>query len=80
MFTYITADDWEGLYLDGKLVTEGHHVTLNDLAEAAGLDFKQREATHQGYAYLADQGDFPEKLSDFEEAEGTYVPYSEAQE
>jgi hypothetical protein len=34
-------DDWEGIYIDGKLYTEGHRVGLEDLAEALKLDFEK---------------------------------------
>ena len=28
------ADDWEGVYIKGKLYTEGHEITKNDLIES----------------------------------------------
>ncbi len=33
------GDDWEGLYVDGELKTEGHRVTAYDLAEVLGLEW-----------------------------------------
>jgi hypothetical protein len=34
-------NDWEGLYIDGKLVIEGHSISLLDFARATGIDLEQ---------------------------------------
>ncbi len=33
----VNADDWSGLYLDGVLVEEGHHLRLKDVLAACNL-------------------------------------------
>jgi hypothetical protein len=74
----VQADDWEGLFIDGKLVREGH--TLNQgssrikyfikLAEKYDFDIKELE---EGYVtedfdenYLEECGHFPKSLSEVE--------------
>jgi hypothetical protein len=32
-------DDWEGLYINGKLVSEGHKLSFGDFAEAFGISY-----------------------------------------
>lgn len=29
----VKAEDWEGLYVDGNLCTEGHHIESEDILE-----------------------------------------------
>lgn len=55
------GDRWEGLYVDGKLVAEHHSIELQDLADAAGLDFDYRYADGD---WVAKRGSFPKKLKD----------------
>jgi hypothetical protein len=43
------ADDWEGLYVDGVLVDQGHRVQLADAMRAAGVDFAEIEAWSPEY-------------------------------
>jgi hypothetical protein len=33
----VICDDWEGMYLNGKLVTEGHHIRLNEMLRHLGI-------------------------------------------
>ena len=39
------SGDWEALYVDGKLITEGHSVTARDVAEALGAKVAEVETT-----------------------------------
>lgn len=32
------GDDWEGLYVDGELLEEGHAISLEDALESLGFD------------------------------------------
>jgi len=57
----VNDDCWEGLYKDGMLVTQGHRVEVEDLAEAAGLDFEKKFADAD---WAAERGDLPEKLDE----------------
>ncbi|MEG2381824.1 MAG: hypothetical protein RSB38_09025 [Oscillospiraceae bacterium] len=68
----IKADDWEGLFVDGKLVYENHEIdrlTLRELCEDYSLNFvKIGEVwvTDEFKEYLWDVGSFPENLSEVE--------------
>lgn len=45
-FTLVTNhNDWEGLYVDGVLHTQGHTVRLRDLAAAAGFDLEVKDVS-----------------------------------
>ncbi|HRY30262.1 MAG TPA: hypothetical protein P5079_09540, partial [Elusimicrobiota bacterium] len=57
------GDDWEGLYVDGQLVSEGHSLRPGEVLEALKLDFA--ELDDDGImAYLEDAGNFPENLGE----------------
>lgn len=67
--THACADDWEGWYLNGKLLDEGHHISPeklivllfdNGLMQNVTLDkvFANQE-------WIEFQGDFPDSFSDF---------------
>lgn len=43
-FVIVNAKDWQGLYRDGELVTEGHSVELHELASAADIDLQELDA------------------------------------
>lgn len=59
--TYVIGDDWEGVYLDGKLKAEGHHVTLREFVELLGLEFETVEADD---VWLDNMASLPEDLND----------------
>lgn len=60
----VVGDDWEGLYVDGRLACEGHSVTLQDLARVVGLQLVCSDVDGQ---WLDDQGQLPELLSEIPE-------------
>jgi hypothetical protein len=79
----IKADDWEGLFISGKLVEEGH--TLNEgtsrimyflnLAKTYNFnleELKEVYITEEDEEKLNDYGSFPEYLSDLK---GDYENY-----
>ena len=35
--TLVKADDWAGLYLDGKLIEQGHDIRIDDLLRHLGI-------------------------------------------
>lgn len=39
------CDDWQGLYIDGKLITEGHSISLRDFADAVGVEYDRVEVS-----------------------------------
>ena len=68
----ISSDDWEGLYLDGKLIDEGHSLSSpKDWVEWTNK-YKLVDVT---YKYLTDidrletelSGSFPENIEDFKD-------------
>ena len=54
------ADDWEGLYVDGTLIHQGHRITIRDVMEQldASVEFAEREA------WGAEYGECPDSLED----------------
>jgi hypothetical protein len=36
----VSLEDWEGLYLNGELATQGHRITPDDVAAALGSYLK----------------------------------------
>lgn len=62
----VNGDDWEGLYINGVLVTEGHSISNRELAEAIierlprlNISYECKEADID---WLHDRGSLPEKL------------------
>lgn len=39
------GDDWEGLYIDGKLVTENHRLSPRDVLNALGLTLERKHVS-----------------------------------
>lgn len=59
--------DWEGLYLDGNLVAQGHSITARDALEAIGHKVDWSEATT---AQLEQHGNsLPDNLSELNDAQ-----------
>jgi hypothetical protein len=58
---FVDGDDWEGLYLNGKLVKEGHNIRTDDLLCYLGFDAEYLYADDE---WLAEQGRLPENLED----------------
>lgn len=62
MITLVHADDWQGVYRDGKLVQEEHRISSRDLLRAAQVAHEEFEVD---YDWLVnDAGHLPELLSD----------------
>lgn len=61
------AGDWEGLYIDGTCVTQGHSVSADEVL----CILKDREVTIRSYyskevnsAWIIERGDLPDELED----------------
>lgn len=54
-------DDWEGLYIDGKLVVEDHSITLESFARHAGVNLSEKQVNYDWMQY---RSRFPENLSE----------------
>lgn len=55
------GDDWEGLYVNGKLVQQDHSLSARDVLSLIGIDIEQRWVS---YDYTAERGNLPDKLAD----------------
>ncbi len=64
--TFVGADDWEGLYINDKLVMENHSLDIFKVLNAIGIDYKFIFADDE---WMGEQGSLPEKLKDVKEAE-----------
>lgn len=58
--TLVWADDWEALYVDGVLKTQGHSLSPSHIFEATGLDCEELEAERNEFGDY----DFTNNLSD----------------
>lgn len=54
-------DDWEGVYLDGKIVDQGHRIDWREVLKSLGHIVKYEEADS---AWLSERGCLPKKLED----------------
>jgi hypothetical protein len=48
--------DWEGLYVDGVLAIEGHHLGVRDTLQAVGQLFDKRCMSDEDMERLAQTG------------------------
>lgn len=55
-------DDWEGLYVDGILYTEGHKLRVEDIFSALGITCEEVSVA----GYLETYGSLPSKFHDLE--------------
>lgn len=64
--TRVTNDygDWEGIYIDGRLIGQHHHVSIQDVAEALGLKYEDLEVKQ---AWLEGEGELPIDLGQIPE-------------
>ena len=56
-----SSGDWEGLYIDGILKVEDHHISNEALLKAAGVTAESFEAAE---GWVEGRGRLPELLSD----------------
>lgn len=59
--TFVKGDDWEGLYINGKLIKEDHSLHVEDVLEAVGVKV---DTLHADCEWLWDQGSLPDKLDE----------------
>jgi len=59
--TLVDGDDWQGLYVNGELVTQGHSIRAQDVCEVLGADYAFVSAD---YEWLDERGALPELLKD----------------
>lgn len=56
----VSGDDWMGLYIDGKLVLEGHSLCLGEVLEAVGI---KPETITPDNEWLENEGNLPKDLA-----------------
>ncbi len=64
---HIVADDWEGLYADGKLVYEDHDVSMKvfaDTLKTYGTDCEFLFFNDEGIDWIESVGSLPAKFQD----------------
>ena len=57
----VRGDDWEGLYLDGKLVEEGHHFRLTDVLARFGIECDE---VWPDDSWLEERGSLPKNFEE----------------
>lgn len=57
--TIVKGDDWQGLYVDGKLKTEDHTLLVEDVLNNLGIRFTRLNADID---WLHERGALPEDL------------------
>lgn len=67
---YVTSEaDWESLYINGKLVSSGHSIDVDDalslVAELRGPITYEKKFDEDGN-YIDEHGEFPELLEDLD--------------
>lgn len=56
-------DDWSGLYINGRLITEGHRISLHDALDALkGKTLEDYEFRTCDRRWLFDHGNLPDDL------------------
>lgn len=59
--TLVSGDDWQGLYIDGKLAIEGHSVSVEDVLLMLDINHETLFANDN---WLDVEGYLPEDLKD----------------
>ncbi len=64
---HLYSDDWEGLYADGNLIYENHHVPMKVFHAALkqyGTDCEFLFLTDEGIDWIETEGSLPVKFED----------------
>jgi hypothetical protein len=59
----VCGDDWQGLYINGKLVEEGHNIPLDEIFKYLGIEGRSITVNDE---WLQEQGRLPENLDEVE--------------
>jgi len=59
--TIVRAEDWEGVYIDGKLIDDAHSFEGDEVLFMLGIDCEVKWADD---TWLSERGRLPEKLED----------------
>lgn len=58
---YARGDDWEAVYIDGVLASQGHSINWMHVIEELGCNAYTQEVD---YEWLDEQGEFPEDMNE----------------
>ncbi|HJY98116.1 MAG TPA: hypothetical protein VJ227_00145 [Patescibacteria group bacterium] len=64
--TLVYGEDWEGLYVDGRLYTQDHRISVTDVFDvlsSLGIKIKA-EQIECDYEWLEEKGGFPTDIAD----------------
>ena len=59
--TFVEAEDWEGIYIDGKLAMQTHALWPQDILSILGIKYEVLDANED---WIQDVGKLPENLSE----------------
>lgn len=62
---FVDCDDWEGLYINGRLIEQSHHIRLDEVLAHLGI---KCVCYYPDDAWLEERGDLPENLDDVKTA------------
>lgn len=69
----VHGDDWKGLYINNKLVLEGHNITIMDLFSILSYSYKDEKIKDIHVVeywcdtdWLEDRGSFPKNFKEVE--------------
>lgn len=65
--TIVRADDWVGLYVNGRLAAEGHSLSEYHVLEALGINQESIECDQE---WIEDMGNLPKNLKDVKTRKG----------
>jgi hypothetical protein len=57
--TRVWTDNWEGLYVNGRLVAEGHSLDAREALEAVGWAVESRELDEE---WITERGHLPDGI------------------
>lgn len=57
----VSGDNWEGIYINGVLITEGHDLTAGDALASIGIHYSELGADAE---WLNAEGSLPSFLKD----------------
>jgi hypothetical protein len=62
--TIVSGDDWEGLYINGELIEESHHIGVDDVLGYLGIPC---DVIYPDQDWLVERGCLPVELSEVKE-------------
>jgi len=61
---FVRVTDWEGLYIDGRLVEQNSTMDLAWELDGKSVNFRFREGTEEEDRYIMETGGFPTTLEE----------------